>query len=147
MRIWLIGLAVAVAAESAALACSCVAPGTPEQSRAAAREAVRGAAAIVDADILTEYRPGQRAGGERVRVRRVLWGKAPRAFRIERGPHASGAACDHLFAAGERRILLLRPAPGGWLGERRFTVQNLCSDYLFNDRRFLKVTLEEARRR
>jgi hypothetical protein len=145
MRRLLTGFVLFAAAEAAALACSCVPPGTPAESRAAAREALRGAVAIVEADVLSQYVPG--GSGEQVRVRATLWGKAPREFRIARGRHASCASCDLLLPAGQRRILLLRPAPNGWFGARRFTIQSLCSDYLFTDRRFLPLTLQEARRR
>ncbi len=51
-RLWL-GLVAAAALETAALACSCIAPGTPEESRTFARDAVRNAVAIVDADVLS----------------------------------------------------------------------------------------------
>jgi hypothetical protein len=145
MRRLVIGVVLFVAAEAAALACSCVAPGTAAESRAAAREALSGAVAIVEADVLSAYAFG--GAGERVRVRATLWGKAPREFRIARGRHASSASCDLLLPSGQRRILMLRPAASGWFGARRYTIQSLCSDYLFNDRRFLPLTLQEARRR
>ena len=54
MRFFLAGLLLVAAAEGAALACSCVAPGTPEESRGFAREAVRNAVAIVEVDVLSE---------------------------------------------------------------------------------------------
>ena len=145
MRRLLTGLLLIVAAEGAALACSCIAPGTPEQSRPMAREAVRDAVAIVEADVLSEYRRG--GLGEQVRVRRVLWGRAPREFRIERREFASSASCDLLLTRGQRKVLILYPAPTRRRGGRRFTIQNLCSDFLLSDRGHLAVTLQEARRR
>ncbi len=145
MRKFLIGLALVAAAETAALACSCIAPGTPEESRSVARETLRGAVAIVEADVLSEYRPG--GAGEQVRVRRLLWGRAPRDLRIERRDFASSASCDLLLSRGQRRFLILYPAENRRYAGRRFRIQSLCSDFLVSDRGFLAVTLEEARRR
>jgi hypothetical protein len=144
MRTFLIGLALALAAETAALACSCIAPGTPAESRPMAREFVKAAVAIVEVQALSEYRPG--GAGERVRVRRTLWGKAPKEFRIERREHASSASCDLLLGKGQRKLLILYPARNPRQRGRQFGMQSLCSDYLLSDRGFLQVTLEEARR-
>jgi hypothetical protein len=138
-HLWL-GLVAAAALETAALACSCIVPGTPEESRTFARDAVRNAVAIVDADVLSEYRPG--GDGERVRVRSILWGEAPREFHIARREFASSASCDLLLARGQRKVLLITPASDG-----QFTIQSLCSDFLLGDGGYLAVTLEEARRR
>jgi hypothetical protein len=145
MRRWLIGLALALAAETAALACSCIAPGTPEQSRSMAREVVANAVAIVEVQALSGYRYG--GGGERVRLGRTLWGKAPaREFRIERRDHASSAACDLLLERGQKKLLILYPATDRRQRGKAYRMQSLCSDYLLSGR-FLRVTLEEARRR
>jgi hypothetical protein len=137
-RLWA-GLLLVAALETAALACSCIAPGTPEQSRTFAREAVRQAVAIVEGEVLSEYRPG--GEGELVRVRNVLWGDAPREIRIARSEFASSASCDLLLARGQRKVLILSPANGS-----RFDIQSLCSDFLVGDGGYLAVTLEEARR-
>jgi hypothetical protein len=145
MRLFPIGLALAMAAETAALACSCLPPGTPAQSRPLAREAVKRAVAIVDVQVLSDYSAG--GAGERVRVRRTLWGKAPAEFRIERSDHASSASCDALLEKGQRKLLILYPARNPRQRGRQFAMQSLCSDYLVSDRGFLQVTLEEARRR
>ena len=147
-----LALLLVAAAESAALACSCLAPGTPQETHRRAREALRNAVAIVEADVLSEYRGGSE--GERVRVVRTLWGEAPEEFRVARGEFASSAACDMLLAQGERRLLILydpedilevsrsesyRARPG------EFSIQSICSDYLVRDG-YLNVTLQEARR-
>ena len=138
---WLgLGLGLIAAVDSAALACSCIAPGSPEDSRDFAREAVRNAVAIVEVEALSEYGPG--GDGELVRVDRVLWGEAPGRLRLARSEFASSASCDLLLARGQRKILILSPAEGGG-----FAMQCLCSDFLVSDRGFLDVTLEEARRR
>ncbi len=138
---WLgLALALTVAVESVALACSCIAPGTPEESRVFARETVRNAVAIVEVETLSEYSPG--GEGELVRVDRVLWGEAPVQVRLARSGFASSASCDLLLARGQRKILILSPAEGGL-----YAMQSLCADFLVGDRGFLDVTLEEARHR
>lgn len=150
MRSFFYALLLIAAAESAALACSCIAPGPPESMRPMARQAVERAVAIVEADVLSEYRVG--GPGERVRVRRILWGEAPPEFRIARGEFASSASCDLLLTRGDRKLLIVYPVRQGDglgrpLGPGRFTIQDLCSDFLLSDRGYLQVTLEEARRR
>ncbi len=145
MRKLLIGLSLILGVEAAALACSCMAPESPEASRAMAREVVKNAVAIVEVDVLSEYRPG--GPGELVRLRRTLFGKAPKSFRIQRGPFASDASCDLLLRKGQRKVLVLsRPAGNRFTGQR-FQMQSLCSDYLTSDRGYLAMTLQEARRR
>jgi hypothetical protein len=145
MRTFLIGLALAVGAETAALACSCGGPETPAESRPTAREFVKKAVAIVEVQALSGYHPS--GVGERVRVRRTLWGKAPKEFQIERQEGADSASCDLLLGKGRRKLLILYPAQYPRQPGRQFGMQDLCSDYLLSDRGFLKVVLEEARRR
>lgn len=138
MRKTLIAAFLIAGVEAAALACSSIMPAGPEQSRASARDAVRGAFAIVEVDVLSGYRPTGR--GEQVRVRRVLFGQAPRTFRIARGPFASDASCDLLLTPGRRKVLILhRDARGG------IAMQGLRSDYLTAEA-YLPVTLAEARK-
>jgi hypothetical protein len=145
MRMFLIGFALAFAAETAALACSCGRPKTPAETRPMAREVVKAAVAIVEVQALSGYQPG--GVGERVRVRRTLWGKAPKEFQIERQEGADSASCDLLLGKGERKLLILYPARDPRQRGRQFGMQGVCSDYLLRDRGFLQVTLEEARRR
>ncbi len=145
MRKLLIGLSLILGVEAAALACSCMAPESPAASRPMAREIVKNAVAIVEVDVLSEYRPG--GPGELVRLRRTLFGKAPKSFRIQRGPFASDASCDLLLRKGQRKVLILsRPAGNRFTGQR-FQMQSLCSDYLMSNRGYLAITLQEARRR
>lgn len=137
MRKIVLSLALLAGAESAALACSCIAPSPPEESRADARQAVQGIVAIVEAEAITEYRPG--GPGEQVRVHRILFGEAPQTLRIERREFASSASCDLLLNRGERKVLILRRGEGV-----AYRMQGLCSDYLTSER-YLPITLEEAR--
>ena len=141
MRNLVLALALAVAAEAAALACSCAFPSDLSEARMHARGTVRRATAIVEADVLTSY-DARRQRGEQVRVRRVLFGRAPRSFEVARGGQPSSAACELELNAGERRILILYPATGKLKG--RYGVHSLCSDALLSPR-YLAVTLEEAR--
>ena len=145
MRKLLLSLSLVLGLEAVALACSCAAPAPPEASRAMARQAVGTAVAIVEVDVLSEYRPG--GAGELVRLRRTLFGSAPKSFRIQRGRFASDASCDLLLRKGQRKVLILSSPAGNRLTGRRFRIQSLCSDYLTSDRGYLAVTLQEARRR
>jgi hypothetical protein len=138
-------LALAVAAETAALACSCAAPGTAAESRVAAREAVRGAVAIVQVEVLAGY-DQQRRRGEQLRVKRTLFGRAPATVELYRPSAPSSAGCDLELGRSQRRVLILYPAPGGFFSGRRYRTQSLCSDYLTSPF-YLPITLQEARRR
>ena len=91
--------------ESAAIACSCVAPpDDPIELRQYAAQSMNGAVALVEIEALTTYAPG---GSERVRVIRTLAGTAPGEFRIQRGPFASSASCDVTYQAGVRDLVIL----------------------------------------
>ncbi len=143
MRKLVVALSLLIGVEAAALACSCIAPGTPEQSRSLAREATRNAVAIVQVQALSEYRPG--GPGELVRVHRTYVGKAPRTFRIERSDFASSASCDVLLTKGQRKVLILSRPEKPTRGTATYRIQSLCSDYL-TEPMFLPITLQEARR-
>ena len=141
----LLGLALFLGLEAAAVACSCMAPESPEASRPLAREIAKNAVAIVEVDVLSGYRPG--GAGEQVRLRRILFGAAPKSFRIQRRPFASDASCDLLLRKGQRKVLILSRPAGNRLTGQSFQIQSLCSDFLTSDRGYLAVTLQEARRR
>jgi hypothetical protein len=132
--------------ESAALACSCAEPADVAEARKFAREVVRGAAAVVEVDVLSNY-DSKRRTGEEVRVRRVLAGRAPNVFRLHRPAPPSSAACHLELERGQRRVLVVYPAPSGWWGGREYRTHGLCSDSLTRNPRFLAVLVEEARRR
>jgi hypothetical protein len=136
MRKIVLGLMLIAGVEGAALACSCIPPGAPEQSRGFAREALQGVTAIVEAEAVSDYRPGGQ--GEEVRVLRTLFGSVPQTVRLERREHASSASCDLLLGKGQRKVLMLSPAAGG-----TYRMQSLCSDYLTSEAH-LPILLEEA---
>lgn len=138
MRKLVLAAALLAGVEGAALACSCIAPGPPEESRGHAREAVQGIAAIVEAEALSEFSHG--GVGEQVRVHRTLFGQVPPTLRIERPPHASSASCDLLLSRGQRKLLILTPGEAG-----AYRMQSLCSDFLTAER-YLPILLEEAAR-
>lgn len=146
MRFLILSLSLIIAAEGAALACSCIAPGTPEQARSFSREVVRGAAAIVEVDVLSGYDPRRRRA-EVVRVRRTLFGRAPASFHIYRPAPPGSASCDIELSRGERRILVIYPAAASWWTRGQYRIHGLCSDSLVREPRYLAVLLEEARRR
>jgi hypothetical protein len=132
-------IAILFGGATAAWACSCIRPATPAEAGPMARAALEQAVAIVEADVLTGYDTGRRAA-ERVRVRRVLWGSAPRTLTLIRRSFASSASCDLLFEAGQRRIMILYRA-----GDGGFRPHGLCSDFLVRPD-YLPVLLREARR-
>ena len=143
MRQLFAALALILGLEATAFACSCAAPRTNQEARAFARAVAPDIVAIIEGEALSEYRRG--GSGELVQVRRTLFGKAPRTFRVERGPFASGASCDLLLAKGQRKILILaRPEKRGWW-RPRYRIQNLCSD-LLTPERYLPILIDEARR-
>ena len=126
---WLAGIA-ALAIEGAAIACSCMATDDPVELRKLAADAVQGAVALVEAEALTAFDPA--SGGERVVVRQVLAGNAPKEFQIERGPLASGASCDNLFEVGQRRVVILYPVANAARTDAAYQVSSMCTDLLLD---------------
>src|SRR5687768_8740965 len=96
-----------LAGEGAALACSCIPPPIdPAQQRIHARQAAKGALALVEVELAAPY--DERLGrGERLRVRRTLAGRAPAVFEVERTHAPSSASCDVEFQSGTRTWILL----------------------------------------
>ena len=145
MRLLPAAIGFLLLAEGAALACSCAEPADTAEARRHAREVLRGAAAVVEVDVLSDYDEKRRAG-EEVRVRRLLAGRAPAVFRLHRPAPPNSAACHLELARGERRVLVIYPARS-WRGGREYRTHGLCSDSLTREPRFLALLVEEARRR
>lgn len=147
MRRLLAFLLILVAAESAALACSCImAPRDPALRQALARDARAGALALVEVELVSPYAgPGR---GERLRVRRTLAGRAPAVFSVERPREPSSAACDLEFQPGQRTLILLYPTrqPVNARGPV-FRISASCTSYLLNDAAFRAALIREWRRR
>lgn len=147
MRRLLAAMLILVAAESAALACSCMPlPQSAEQRRTLLREIGRGAVALVEVEQVTPYRgAGQ---GELLRVRRTLAGRAPARFRVERDGPPSSAGCDVEFDSGGRGLLLLYPArqPGN-ARDRVYRINSLCVAILIGDPAFRAALIRDWPRR
>lgn len=142
-----LALLLILGAEGVALACSCIpAPTDPAQARAAAREVARNVVAIVEADVVTGY-DRQRQRGETVRVRRVLAGRAPRAFRVHRNGEPNSAACGVELQAGARKFLILHRSRTTAPSEPVYAIQSLCTDYWVQNARFRDMLVAELRRR
>lgn len=147
MRRFLAALLTIVAAESAALACSCMrTPNDPAQRRAMAREIATGAVALVEVELAAPYeRPGR---GERLRVRRTLAGRAPATFAVERNRAPSSASCDVEFSGGGRTLILLYP-PTLPVNSRApvYRVSASCTTYMLADAAFRAELLRQWGRR
>ncbi|HEX8625945.1 MAG TPA: hypothetical protein VF782_12845 [Allosphingosinicella sp.] len=139
-------LLLLLAGESAALACSCVPPPTdPEQIRVYAREVARGALALVEVELAAPY-DARRGRGERLRVRRILAGRAPAAFEVERTHAPSSASCDVEFQRGARAwIVLYAPRMRG--GAVRYRVSASCTGYMLANAGFRAELAAQMRSR
>jgi hypothetical protein len=147
MRHLLAAVLILVAAESAALACSCVPPPRDAESRRTlARQVATGALALVEVELVASYeRPGR---GERLRVRRTLAGRAPAIFQVERDGPPSSASCDVEFQSGGRTLILLYP-PRGPVNSRApvYRIAASCTTYLLSDAAFRAALIREWSRR
>lgn len=145
MRRFLLPLLLLVAAETSALACSCIRPPTdPAQQRVHARQVARGALALVEVELDSPY--DERLGrGERLRVRRTLAGRAPAVFEVERHHSPSSAACDVEFQRGTRTwVVLYAPQMRG--RAIRYRVSASCTGYMLANAAFRTVLIVEMRR-
>jgi len=143
MRRFLAALLILVAAESAALACSCMqVPRDPAQRTAMARQVAADAVALVEVELIAPYeRPGR---GERLRVRRTLAGRAPGTFTLERNRAPSGASCDVRFGSEGRTLILLYP-PHGPVNSRGpvYRTSASCTAYMLSDGTFRAELLRQ----
>jgi hypothetical protein len=140
MRFAVIGAALLLAAEAAALACSCLATDDPAELQRLAAESGRDAVALVEVEALTSY--DSTGEGERMRVIRVLAGTAPALFRIERRRPPSSASCDIEYSAGERSVVILYPAASAESGAT-YRTSGLCTDHLLDKPVFLDAVARE----
>jgi hypothetical protein len=134
-----------LAAEGAALACSCVRPpADPAQQRIHAREAARGALALVEVELAAPY-DARRGRGERLRVRRTLAGRAPSIFEVERIHAPSGASCDVEFQPAARTLVVLY-APRMRGGAVRYRISPTCTGYMLAGAAFRAELAAQIRR-
>lgn len=142
----LLPLLIFFAAEGAALACSCIRPpADPAQQRVHARDAARGALALVEVELVAPF--DERLGrGERLRVRRTLAGRAPPVFEVERQNRPSSAACDVEFQRGNRTWLILyAPRMRGRIV--RYRISSTCTGYMLAGAAFRAELAARIRRR
>ena len=146
MRRFLLPLLLLAAAETSALACSCIMPPTdPVERRAHAREVARGALALVEVELVTPY-DARLSRGERLRVRRIAAGRAPAVFEVERHHPPSSASCDVEFRRGARTwVVLYAPQMRG--RAIRYRVSASCTGYMLAGAAFRADLVSEMRRR
>lgn len=142
----LIPLLLLLAGEGAALACSCIRPPTdPAQQRVHAREAARGALALVEVELAAPY-DARSNRGERLRVRRTLAGRAPALFEVERTHPPSSASCDVEFQRGARTwVVLYAPQMRG--RAIRYRISATCTGYMLASAAFRAELAAQMRRR
>lgn len=156
MRRAMIACAMLIGAEATALACSCAQlPRDATARRSLVREAARDAIALVEVERIADADPENHLE-QRLRVRRVLAGRAPRAFyverlevKIERGEDLLAMGCGMDWSIGDRRRFTLLYAPQRPLSAvPRFRISSACHSYFLDDRRFrIAVMREVAKRR
>jgi len=139
VRHFFLGLAAALiaTAETAAIACTCIAlPSDAAERAGLARDVADGAVALVEVELDRPYgaAPGR---GERLRVVGTLAGAAPALVEVERDGPPSSAGCDVEFASGRRTIVMLYPArAAGETGEAKFRLGDACLTQLVSDAGF-----------
>ena len=136
MKFWPLAAAALIAAETAAIACSCLATDDPVQLKALAADAAKDAVAMVEVETILTFEESKGAG-DRMRVVQALAGGAvPAEFRVARGDFPSSASCDLLFEKGQRDVVLLyapAAAPGN---EPTYRISGLCTAHLLDEAPF-----------
>ena len=132
MKFWSLAAAALIAAETAAVACSCIATDDPAQLREFAAEAAKDAVAMVEVETILTFEESKGAG-DRMRVVQALAGSAvPAEFRVARGDFPSSASCDLLFEKGQRDVVLLYAAPGSPGSDATYRISGLCTAHLLD---------------
>jgi hypothetical protein len=142
MRYALLGAAALLAAETAAIACSCVDTDDPAELRRYAAETAERAVALVEVEVVTPYNPAT-GEGEVMRVVRTIAGKAPATFRIPRGNFPSSASCDEDYRAGQRdEVVLYSAPPGAAASMPAYRTSGLCTNHLLDKAEFRNVLID-----
>ena len=132
MRFWPFAIAALLAAETAAIACSCLATDDPSSLREMAVDAAKDAVAMVEVETILTFEQSKGAG-DRMRVVRSLSGTGvPAEFRVARGHFPSSASCDLLFEKGERDIVLLYALPAAPSAQPTYRISGLCTSHLLD---------------
>jgi len=157
MRKLLLALALALAFEGTAQACSCVAAQSEGQKRDWARDMLNRAIAVVEAEPVDDM-DRKATRGERYRVTRVYAGKAPSTFRVDRsGPEST---CEDFPGPGQRKVVFLydprpySPGTGGAALRKRaeksppatFIFGGMCQRLFIDEAGVLQLIREEARK-
>ncbi len=168
MRKLLLALALGLAVEGAAQACTCIGPRGDRQKREWTRENLKAAIAVVEVERIAAM-DVRAMRGEQYRVTRLYSGKAPSTFRVERHFRRSSSgmidwapesSCDDFPRAGERRVVILydpRPYPAGMGGTAirkraeksppsTFTFGGMCQRLFIEQDGGLRLLREEARK-
>ena len=130
MRNLTLAAAALLAAETAAIACSCIATDDPAELRRFAADAAQDAIALVEAEALTSFEATQQ--GERMRVVRTIAGQVSAQFTIERGPMPSSASCDVLYEVGDRALVILYPTENAAGGVPVYRTSGLCTVHMLD---------------
>ena len=139
----LVGL---LALPSAALACSCLKTEDPAQLRELAKDAARGAVALVEVEAVRGY-DASAGTGEDVQITRTLAGAAAKDFRVARRQFASSASCDDLLQTGQRKIMILYPATDASSDRPTYRVSSSCTNLLMSQQVFRDALTSEIGRR
>jgi len=132
MKYWLLAAATLIAAETAAIACSCLNTDDPVELKALAVDAAKDAVAMVEVETVVPFAESNGAG-DRMRVVQPLAGSAvPAEFRVARSGFPSSASCDLLLAKGQRDVVLLYAAPGQSGAGPVYRVSGLCTAHLLD---------------
>lgn len=131
MKFWPYAAATLIAAETAAIACSCINSDDPAELREFAADAATDAVAVVEVETLVTWEQSGGAG-DRMRVVSALAGAAPKEFRVERGEFPSSASCDLLFRQGERDVVILYPAEQAAGSDPTYRISGLCYAHLLD---------------
>ena len=132
MKFWPIAAAALIAAETAAIACSCLDTDDPAELKSLAADAAKNAVAMVEVETILSFDESKGAG-DRMRLVETLAGApVPAEFRVARTGFPSSASCDLLLAKGQRDVVLLYAAPGQSGAGPVYRVSGLCTAHLLD---------------
>jgi len=132
MKYWPLAAAALIAAETAAIACSCLNTDDPTELRTLAADAAKDAVAMVEVETVLSFAQSNGAG-DRMRVVQSMAGSpVPAEFRVARGDFPSSASCDLLFDTGQRDVVLLYPAPNSAAAGPTYRISSLCTSHLLD---------------
>ena len=138
MKFWPLAAAALFAAETAAIACSCMNTDDPVELRRFAAEAAKDAVAMVEVETVLTFEESKGAG-DRMRIVRAFSGSGlPAEFRVSRGEYPSSASCDLMFEKGQRDIVLLYAVPATPEAEPTYRISGLCTAHLLDSPYFAR---------